>query len=48
MEPRHRVIAEIALRAAGPFGFALAGGYAVQAHCTVAGGQLVDGPLALG
>jgi hypothetical protein len=26
------VIAEIALRAAGPFGFALAGGYAVQAY----------------
>ena len=32
MEPRHRAIAEIALRAAGPFGFALAGGYAVQAY----------------
>lgn len=32
MEPRHRAIAEIALRVAGPFGFALAGGYAVRAH----------------
>lgn len=32
MEPRHRTIAEIALRVAGPFGFALAGGYAVRAY----------------
>lgn len=32
MEPRHRKIAEIALRVAGPRGFALAGGYAVRAH----------------
>jgi hypothetical protein len=32
MEPRHRAIAEIALRVAGPFGFALAGGYAVRAY----------------
>ena len=32
MEPRHRAITEVALRAAGPFGFALAGGYAVRAY----------------
>jgi hypothetical protein len=32
MEPRHRAIAEIALRVAGPYGFALAGGYAVRAY----------------
>ena len=32
MEPLHRRIAEVALRAAEPFGFCLAGGYAVQEH----------------
>jgi hypothetical protein len=32
MEPGHRRIAEIALAAAGGYGFALAGGYAVRAH----------------
>lgn len=32
MLSRHRRITEIALRAAGRFGFALAGGYAVSAH----------------
>src|SRR5918997_1584556 len=32
MEPRHQRIAEIALAAGGPYGFALAGGYAVRAH----------------
>lgn len=32
MEPRHRAIAEIALQVAGPYGFALAGGYAVRAY----------------
>jgi hypothetical protein len=32
MEPRHRAIAEIALKVAGPYGFALAGGYAVRAY----------------
>jgi hypothetical protein len=33
MDPRHRRLAEIALEAAGgPFGLALAGGYAVRAH----------------
>ena len=32
MDPRHTRIAEIALEAAGGYGFALAGGYAVSAH----------------
>ncbi|GHJ18343.1 hypothetical protein TPA0908_63380 [Micromonospora sp. AKA38] len=32
MLSRHRRITEIALGAAGRFGFALAGGYAVSAH----------------
>src|SRR5689334_22535823 len=32
MEPLHRRIAEVALRAAEPYGFCLAGGYAVQQH----------------
>ena len=33
MDPRHRRLAEIALRAAGDdYGLALAGGYAVRAH----------------
>lgn len=33
MEPRHRELAEIALRAAGVgYGLALAGGYAVREH----------------
>jgi hypothetical protein len=32
LEPRHRAIAAVALEAGGPFGFALAGGYAVRAH----------------
>jgi hypothetical protein len=32
VEQRHRAIAEIALAVAGPFGFALAGGYAVRAY----------------
>jgi hypothetical protein len=32
MDPFHRRVAEVALRAAEPFGFCLAGGYAVQAH----------------
>ncbi|HZM78097.1 MAG TPA: PIN domain-containing protein [Candidatus Limnocylindrales bacterium] len=32
MEPRHQRIAEIALAAGEPYGFALAGGYAVRAH----------------
>jgi len=32
VDPRHTKIAEIALEAAGGYGFALAGGYAVSAH----------------
>ena len=32
MEPVHRRLAEIGLRVAARYGFALAGGYAVQAH----------------
>jgi hypothetical protein len=32
MDPFHEQLARIALDAAGSFGFALAGGYAVQAH----------------
>jgi hypothetical protein len=32
MEAQHRTIAEIALSAAGQYGFALAGGYAISAH----------------
>lgn len=32
MDPFHERLARIALDAAGSFGFALAGGYAVQAH----------------
>ncbi|MEU8000154.1 hypothetical protein AB0B66_03105 [Catellatospora sp. NPDC049111] len=32
MEARHREITKIALASAGRYGFALAGGYAVQAH----------------
>jgi hypothetical protein len=32
VEPKHRKIAEIALAAAGEYGLALAGGYAVRAH----------------
>jgi len=32
MDPFHERLARVALEAAGSFGFALAGGYAVQAH----------------
>ena len=32
MEPVHLRLAEVGLRVAGRYGFALAGGYAVQAH----------------
>jgi hypothetical protein len=32
MDPLHERLARVALRAAGRYGFALAGGYAVQAH----------------
>ncbi|MGY0231010.1 nucleotidyl transferase AbiEii/AbiGii toxin family protein [Longispora urticae] len=32
MDPLHERIARVALRAAAPFGFCLAGGYAIQAH----------------
>jgi hypothetical protein len=32
MDPFHERLARVALDAAGSFGFALAGGYAVQAH----------------
>jgi hypothetical protein len=32
MDPFHEQLARVALGAAGSFGFALAGGYAVQAH----------------
>jgi len=32
MEPRHQRITQIALAAAGDYGFALAGGYAISAH----------------
>jgi len=32
MDPFHERLARVALDAAGMFGFALAGGYAVQAH----------------
>lgn len=32
MDPFHERLARVALAAAGSFGFALAGGYAVQAH----------------
>jgi sensor domain CHASE-containing protein len=32
MDPFHERLARIALDAAGPYGFALAGGYAIQAH----------------
>lgn len=32
MDPVHLRLAEIGLRVAGRYGFALAGGYAVQAH----------------
>lgn len=32
MEPRHLRIAQVALAAGGPYGFALASGYAVRAH----------------
>lgn len=32
LDPRHRKLAEIALSVAGDQGFALAGGYAIQAH----------------
>lgn len=32
MDPFHERLARVALRAAGQYGFALAGGYAVQAH----------------
>lgn len=32
MDPGHLRLAEIGLRVAGRYGFALAGGYAVQAH----------------
>jgi hypothetical protein len=32
MDPFHEQLARVALDAAGSFGFALAGGYAVQAH----------------
>jgi hypothetical protein len=32
VDPVHRRLAKIGLAAAGRYGFALAGGYAVQAH----------------
>lgn len=32
MDPFHEKLARVALDAAGSFGFALAGGYAVQVH----------------
>ncbi len=32
MDPFHERLARVALRAAGRYGFALAGGYAIQAH----------------
>jgi hypothetical protein len=32
MDPFHERLARLALDAAEPYGFALAGGYAVQAH----------------
>lgn len=32
MDPAHRRLAEIGLRAVDGYGFAFAGGYAVQAH----------------
>jgi hypothetical protein len=32
MDPLHERLARLALSAAAPFGFALAGGYAVQVH----------------
>jgi hypothetical protein len=32
MDPFHEQLARVGLDATGPFGFALAGGYAVQAH----------------
>ena len=32
MDPFHERLARVALRAAGQYGFALAGGYAIQAH----------------
>lgn len=32
MDPFHARLARVALAAAEPYGFALAGGYAVQAH----------------
>lgn len=32
MDPGHLKLAEVTLRAASRYGFALAGGYAVQAH----------------
>jgi hypothetical protein len=32
MNPFHERLARVALRAVGQYGFALAGGYAVQAH----------------
>jgi hypothetical protein len=32
MDPFHERLARVALAAAEPYGFALAGGYAVQAH----------------
>lgn len=32
MDPFHERLARVALRVAGQYGFALAGGYAIQAH----------------
>lgn len=32
MDPFHQRLAQVALEAAAPYGFCLAGGYAVQAH----------------
>ena len=32
MDPFHERLARVGLRAAGQYGFALAGGYAIQAH----------------
>jgi hypothetical protein len=43
--PIHRRLAEIGLRAGGPFGFALAGGHAVAAHGILV---LPDSPCARG
>jgi len=47
MDPFHERLARVALDASGAFGFALAGGYAVQAHGSTRPNRQAQLPVAL-